>query len=69
MKHLKSRNRHSKAFRTQAVELLLTGRTLGELGAEHGGSTPSISHNTSFVLELNRPTKFGKRQAKLGGCS
>jgi len=34
MKHLKSRKRHSKAFRKQAVELLLTGRTLAELGAQ-----------------------------------
>jgi len=34
MKHLKSRRRHSKAFRKEAVELLLTGRTLGELAAE-----------------------------------
>ena len=34
MNHLKSRKRHSKAFRKQAVELLLTGRTLAELGAE-----------------------------------
>jgi transposase-like protein len=36
MKHLKSRKHHSKAFRTQAVELLLTGRTLTELAAELG---------------------------------
>ena len=34
MKHLKSRRRHSKAFRKEAVELLLTGRTLAELSEE-----------------------------------
>jgi transposase len=34
MKHLKSQKRHSKAYRKQAVELLLTGRTVPELAAE-----------------------------------
>jgi transposase-like protein len=34
MKHLKSQRRHSKAFRKEAVELLLTGRTLGELAEQ-----------------------------------
>src|SRR6516162_11332787 len=34
MKHLKSQKRHSKAYRKQAVELLLTGRTVSELAAE-----------------------------------
>jgi transposase len=34
MKHLKSRKHHSQEFRKQAVELLLTGRTLRELAAE-----------------------------------
>jgi len=34
MKHLKSQKRHSKTFRKQAVELLLTGRTLPELATE-----------------------------------
>jgi transposase len=34
MKHLKSRKHHSKAFRKEAVELLLTGRTLRELAGE-----------------------------------
>ena len=36
MKHLKSRKHHSKAFRKQAVELLLTGKTLRELSDELG---------------------------------
>jgi transposase-like protein len=35
MKHLKKK-RHSRAYRQQAVELLLTGRTLGELATELG---------------------------------
>jgi transposase len=34
MKHLKRRKHHSKAFRKEAVELLLTGRTLRELAGE-----------------------------------
>ena len=34
MKHLKSQKRHSKAFRKDAVELLLTGRTIADLAAE-----------------------------------
>jgi transposase len=34
MKHLKSRKTHSKAFRKQAVELLLTGRSLADLAQE-----------------------------------
>ncbi len=34
MKHLKSQKRHSKAFRKEAVELLLTGRTISELAGE-----------------------------------
>ena len=38
MKHLKSRKHHSKAFRKDAVELLLTGRTLHELAGELGVS-------------------------------
>lgn len=34
MNHLKGRKRHSKAYRKQAVELLLTGRSLEDLAAE-----------------------------------
>jgi transposase-like protein len=34
MKHLKSQKRYSKRYRTQAVELLLTGRTVSELAVE-----------------------------------
>jgi transposase-like protein len=34
MNHIKSRKHHSRAFRRQTVELLLTGRTCEELAAE-----------------------------------
>jgi transposase len=34
MKHLKSQKRHSKTFRKEAVELLLTGRPVSELAEE-----------------------------------
>jgi transposase len=36
MKHLQARKHHSKEFRRQAVELLLTGRTVRELATELG---------------------------------
>ena len=53
MKHLKSRKRHSKAFRTQAVELLLTGRTLGELGAELGVHAATLCRwKEQYLLEM-----------------
>ena len=34
MNHLQSRKHHSKVFRKQAVELLLTGRTVADLAGE-----------------------------------
>jgi transposase-like protein len=43
MKHLKSRKHHSKAFRKQAVELLLTGKTMQELSEELGVSRFSLA--------------------------
>ena len=42
MKHLKSRKHHSKAFRKQAVELLLTGKTFRELSDELGVSRSAL---------------------------
>jgi len=42
MKHLRSRKHHSKAFRKQAVELLLTGKTLQELSEELGVARSSL---------------------------
>jgi transposase len=43
MKHLKSRKHHSKAFRKQAVELLLTGKTMQELADELGVARSSLA--------------------------
>jgi transposase len=42
MKHLRSRKHHSKAFRKQAVELLLTGKTFRELSDELGVSRSAL---------------------------
>jgi transposase-like protein len=42
MKHLKSHKHHSKAFRKQAVELLLTGKTFRELSDELGVSRSAL---------------------------
>jgi len=36
MKQLKEQKRHSRAFRRQAVELLLTGRAMSDLAVELG---------------------------------
>ena len=54
MKHLKSRKRHSKAFRTQAVELLLTGRTLADLAAELGVHAATLCRwKEQFLIEMS----------------
>ena len=54
MKHLKSRQRHSKAFRTQAVELLLTGRTLADLAAELGVHAATLCRwKEQFLIEMS----------------
>lgn len=42
MKQLKHRRNYSKAFRTQAVEMWLTGRDVHELGAELGVSSMTL---------------------------
>jgi transposase len=53
MKHLKSRKRHSQAYRKQAVELLLTGRTMHELGAELGVSAMTLSRwKEEYLMDL-----------------
>jgi transposase len=53
MKHLKSRKHHSKAFRTRAVELLLTGRTLTELARELGVHASTLFHwKEDYLKEL-----------------
>jgi transposase len=58
MKHLKSRKRHSKAFRNQAVELLMTGRTLPELAAELGVGISTLHRwKEDYLTELSaQPT-------------
>ncbi len=54
MKHLKSQKRHSKAFKKEAVELLLTGRSIHDLAAEL-----CVGHSTlhrwkeEYLMELN----------------
>jgi transposase len=54
MKHLKSQKRHSKAFRKQAVELLLTGRTIGELAAELGVGVSTLHRwKEEYLMELS----------------
>jgi transposase len=54
MKHLKSRKRHSKAFQTQAVELLLTGRTLAELAEELGVHAATLCRwKERYLIDLS----------------
>jgi transposase-like protein len=55
MKHLKGRKHHSKAFRKDAVELLLTGRTLAELSTELGVSAPTLYRwKEEYLMELSQ---------------
>jgi transposase-like protein len=55
MKHLKERRkRHSKAFRKQAVELLLTGRSLEDLSGELGiGRTTLQEWKEWYLREMD----------------
>jgi transposase len=54
MKHLKSQKRHSKAFRKEAVELLLTGRTMKDLAPELGVSVSTLQvWKEEYLMELN----------------
>lgn len=53
MKQLKEQKRHSKAFRRQAVELLMTGRTLSDLASELGVSVASLHRwKEQYLLEM-----------------
>jgi len=55
MKHLKGRKHHSKAFRKDAVELLLTGRTLADLSAELGVSAVTLYRwKEEYLMELSQ---------------
>jgi transposase len=54
MKELQARKRHSKAFRKDAVELLLTGRPMSELASELGVSAMTLSRwREEYLLELS----------------
>ena len=54
MKHIKSRKAHSKAFRKQAVELLLTGRTVADLAQELCVSISSLHRwKEEYLVELS----------------
>jgi transposase-like protein len=54
MKHLKSQKRHSKAFRRQAVELLLTGRTQSDLAQELCVGTATLQRwKEEYLMELS----------------
>jgi transposase-like protein len=55
MEQLKSRKRHSKAYRKQAVELLLTGKTLRELAPEVGVSVMTLQRwKEEYLVELSQ---------------
>ena len=54
MKQLKSQKRHSKAFRRQAVELLLTGRTQSDLAQELGVGTSTLQRwKEEYLMDLS----------------
>jgi transposase-like protein len=54
MKHLKGRKHHAKAFRKDAVELLLTGRTLKDLSAQLGVSAMTLHRwKEEYLMELS----------------
>jgi transposase-like protein len=57
MNHLKGRRRHTKAYRKQAVELLLTGRSLEDLATElHIGKTTLQEWKEWYLTEMaNEP--------------
>jgi transposase len=53
MNHLKSRKHHSKAFRKEAVELLMTGRTLTELASELQVGVATLNRwKEEYLVEL-----------------
>lgn len=54
MKHLKSQKRHSKAFRRQSVELMLTGRPVAELAEELCVSVATLHRwKDEYLMELS----------------
>ena len=53
MKELKQHKKHSKAFRRQAVELLMTGRTLADLSSELGVGVSTLHRwKQEYLMEL-----------------
>jgi len=53
MKQLKSQKKHSQAFRKEAVELLMTGRTLSELAEELAVPISTLHKwKEDYLLEL-----------------
>lgn len=54
MKHLKSQKRHSKAFRRQSVELMLTGRPVAELAEELCVSAATLHRwKDEYLMDLS----------------
>jgi transposase len=54
MKEIKSRKRHSNAFKKEAVELLLTGRPVAELAGELGVGIASLHRwKDQYLMELS----------------
>jgi transposase len=54
MKHIKSQKRHSKAFRKQAVELMITGRPVAELAQELCVSVVTLHRwKNEYLMELS----------------
>ena len=62
MKHLRGRKHHSKEFRKQAVELLLTGRTLRELAPELGVGVSTLQEwKEKYLADLsNEPADIAQ---------
>ena len=53
MKRLKEQKRHSKAYRRQAVELVMTGRTIADLAQELGVGVATLHRwKEEYLLEL-----------------
>ena len=53
MKEIKRRRHHSREYRRKAVELLLTGRTIGELATDLGVSRSALTKwKEDYLLEM-----------------
>ena len=53
MKHLKEQKKHSRAYRRQAVELLMTGRTISDLATELGVGVATLHRwKQEYLMEL-----------------